>query len=147
MKIELLAPAGKMDSLIASINAGCDAIYLGGRRFSARASAVNFSDEDIVEAVKLARMRGVKIFVTTNILISDGELDEFFEYIDFLNKAGCHGVIVQDPALGFILSKMYEDLEVHASTQMTINNYYGAKYVKELDLKEWLWLVKLARTP
>ena len=74
MKIELLAPAGKMDSLIASINAGCDAIYLGGRRFSARASAINFSDEEIVEAVKLARMRGVKIFVTTNILISDGEL-------------------------------------------------------------------------
>lgn len=135
MKIELLAPAGKMDSLIASINAGCDAIYLGGRRFSARASAVNFSDEDIVEAVKLARMRGVKIFVTTNILISDGELDEFFEYIDFLNKAGCHGVIVQDPALGFILSKMYDDLEVHASTQMTINNYYGAKYVKELGFE------------
>lgn len=135
MKIELLAPAGKMDSLIASINAGCDAIYLGGRRFSARASAINFSDEEIVEAVKLARMRGVKIFVTTNILISDGELNEFFEYIDFLNKAGCHGVIVQDPALGFILSKMYEDLEVHASTQMTINNYYGAKYVKELGFE------------
>lgn len=135
MKIELLAPAGKMDSLVASINAGCDAIYLGGRRFSARASAINFSDEEIVEAVKLARMRGVKIFVTTNILISDGELNEFFEYIDFLNKAGCHGVIVQDPALGFILSKMYEDLEVHASTQMTINNYYGAKYVKELGFE------------
>lgn len=135
MKIELLAPAGKMDSLIASINAGCDAIYLGGRRFSARASAINFSDEEIVEAVKLAKMRGVKIFVTTNILISDGELNEFFEYIDFLNKAGCHGVIVQDPALGFILSKMYEDLEVHASTQMTINNYYGAKYVKELGFE------------
>lgn len=135
MKIELLAPAGKMDSLIASINAGCDAIYLGGRRFSARASAINFSDEEIVEAVKLARMRGVKIFVTTNILISDGELNEFFEYIDFLNKAGCHGVIVQDPALGFILSKMYEDLEVHASTQMTISNYYGAKYVKELGFE------------
>lgn len=135
MKIELLAPAGKMDSLIASINAGCDAIYLGGRRFSARASAINFSDEEILEAVKLAKMRGVKIFVTTNILISDGELNEFFEYIDFLNKAGCHGVIVQDPALGFILSKMYEDLEVHASTQMTINNYYGAKYVKELGFE------------
>lgn len=135
MKIELLAPAGKMDSLIASINADCDAIYLGGRKFSARASAINFSDEEIVEAVKLARMRGVKIFVTTNILISDGELNEFFEYIDFLNKAGCHGVIVQDPALGFILSKMYEDLEVHASTQMTINNYYGAKYVKELGFE------------
>lgn len=133
MKIELLAPAGGMDSLVAAINAGCDAIYLGGSKFSARSSAVNFSNEEIETAVKLARLRGVKIYVTINILISDGELEEFFSYVSFLYRAGCHGVIVQDPALGFIIARRFKDMEVHASTQMSINNYFGAKFVRDLS--------------
>ena len=83
-KIELLSPAGNMESLKAAIQAGCDAVYLGGNLFGARAYANNFSNSELEEAIKYAHLYGVKIYVTTNILVYEHEVDKFLEYIEFL---------------------------------------------------------------
>ena len=81
-RIELLSPAGNMDSLIAAVEAGCDAVYLGGTLFGARAFAGNFNDDEIVEAIKYCHLRGVKVYVTTNILIYEHEVERFINYIE-----------------------------------------------------------------
>ena len=80
-KIELLAPAGNMESLISAIMAGCDAVYISGKKYGARAFANNFSFEEIVEAIKLAHLYDVKVYVTVNTLIYDSEMDDFLKYI------------------------------------------------------------------
>lgn len=133
MKIELLSPAGNFESLISAVNAGADAVYLGAKSFSARASAANFTDEEILEGVKFAHLRSVKVYVTVNILLSDQEFKDAIELVEFLYRAGVDGIIVQDPALGLYIKGKFKNLEVHASTQMTINNYYGGKFLKNLN--------------
>ena len=85
-KIELLSPAGNMESLVAAVQGGCDAVYLGGTLFGARAFAGNFNNDELVEAIKYCHMYGVKVYVTTNILIHEHEVEHFMEYIDFLHK-------------------------------------------------------------
>ena len=95
-KIELLAPAGNMDSLYAAIEGGADAIYLGGTMFSARAFAGNFNNDELVEAVKICHLYGVKVYVTCNILIYEHEVDNFLKYIDFLHQNSVDAIIIQD---------------------------------------------------
>ena len=121
MKIELLSPAGNMESLIAAIEAGCDAVYLGGTLFGARAFANNFNDEELIEAIKYAHMYGVKVYVTTNIIIYEHEVNNFLKYIDFLHKNNVDAIIVQDLGMLDLVHKTFPNLEVHASTQMHIH--------------------------
>ena len=102
MKVpELLAPAGSTESLVAAIDAGADAVYLGGNRFSARNYAENFNPASIVDAVQYAHLRGVKVYVTVNTLVRDSELPDTAEFILFLYQAGIDAILVQDTGCRF----------------------------------------------
>lgn len=132
--IELLAPAGSRDALIAAVSAGADAVYLGGNRFGARHFAGNFSDEEIVEAVSYAHMRGVSIFVTVNTLIHDTEINDLIEYLVFLAETGVDAIIIQDLGVLSLARNLFRDIEktpaCHASTQMSIHNLEGARFAQ-----------------
>lgn len=134
-KVELLAPAGNMDSLKAAVMAGCDAVYLGGVLFGARAFAGNFTNEEIVYAINYAHLYGVKVYVTINTIIYDSEVERFLDYVRFLHKNNVDSVIIQDIGMFDLLRKKFPNLELHASTQMNIHNYDGALLAKKLGFK------------
>lgn len=124
-KIELLAPAGNMSSLIAAVEASCDAVYLGGTLFSARAFAGNFTREELAQAVSFCHLYGVKVYVTCNILVYEHEVKSFLEYIDYLCQINVDAVLIQDLGMLDLVHQTYPDLELHASTQMHIHNLDG----------------------
>ncbi len=134
-KPELLSPAGNFDSLKAAVLAGCDAVYLGGKLFGARAFSNNFSNEELIEAIKYAHLYGVKVYVTVNTLVYEHEVDKFMEYIDFLYKNNVDALIIQDIGMMDLIRKTYPLLELHASTQMHIHNLEGVKLIERLGLK------------
>lgn len=134
-EIELLAPVGSMDALKAGILNGANAVYLGGKNFNARQYASNFTDDELLEAVSYAHLRGVRVYVTLNILIDEGELSSGLDYVRYLRKIGVDAIIVQDIGFASIIREVFKDLEVHASTQMTINNLYGVKHLEKLGFK------------
>ncbi len=129
-KTELLAPAGSMESLYAAVESGADAVYVGGKLFSARASAANFSKEELQEAVNFCKLNQVKIYVTVNILIKNDELFEVAKFLTFLHQIGVDGVIVQDLGV-WLLAENLRGLKRHASTQMTIQNTPAVALLKE----------------
>ncbi len=130
-KIELLAPVGTMESLHAAIENGADAVYLGGTFFNARATATNFNNEELKQAVSIAHLKGVKVYITCNILVDQSEMEEVLDYIKYLYEIDVDAVIIQDLGLLNLVRKLFPDLAVHASTQMTINNEYGVKLLEE----------------
>jgi putative protease len=130
-RYEILAPAGNMAALEAAVIAGADAVYLGSSEFSARAKAKNFNIEELKRAVKFAHLRNIKIFVTMNILISDDEMDDALKLVGKLYDIGVDALIVQDFGLAKEIRENFSDFEIHASTQMAVNNYYGALFLKE----------------
>ncbi len=132
---ELLAPAGDMESLIAAVENGADAVYLGANIFSARVFAGNFSVDGIVNAIDYAHLRGVKAYVTVNTLIKDNEMENAINLLYHLSEFGADAVIIQDIGL---LSKIHElsiDIPIHASTQMTTHNSGGVKFLEEMGVK------------
>ena len=133
--IELLAPAGSLAALEAAVESGADAVYIGGNKFNARAFADNLSEEMLKEAVEYAHIRGVKIYVTVNILILQKELEEVMEYINYLYNLYVDVVIVQDIGLVMMIKKLLPNFEVHCSTQMAIHNTDGASLLYELGVK------------
>ncbi len=135
MKPELLAPAGNMQSLVAAIEAGCDAVYLGGHMFGARSFAGNFSNEELIDAVEYAHLRNVKVYVTTNTLVYESEVEEFMSYIDFLYRANVDAILMQDLGMMDLVRKTYPDLEIHASTQMHIHTVEGVLAAQKLGIK------------
>ena len=134
-KPELLAPAGSYESLVAAINAGCDAVYLSGYMFGARQFAPNFSRDELIKAIETCHIYGVKVYVTVNTLIYEEEVNTFLEYIDFLHKNNVDAVIIQDLGMIDLVRQTYPNLEIHASTQMHIHNLEGVKLCEELGLK------------
>lgn len=130
-KPELLAPAGKMECLIAAINAGADAIYLAGQEFGARASAQNFTEEELIKGLDLAHIHGKKIYLTLNTLIKEREWDRLDSFLRPLYDAGLDGVIIQDLGLISFLKEKFPKLELHASTQMTVTGVYGTEFLKK----------------
>ena len=134
-KPELLAPAGSFECLEAVIEAGCDAVYLGGKTFSARSFATNFEDEEIIKAINYAHLYGVKVYVTVNTLIYENEVEEFINYIDFLHKNNVDAILLQDIGMLHLVREIYPNLEVHSSTQMHIHNVESAKLMKKLGIK------------
>ena len=134
-RIELLAPAGNMECLKASVIAGCDAVYLGGNHFGARAFSKNFSREEIVQAINYCHLYGVKVYITVNTLIYDDEVEEFLRYIEFIHKNNVDAVLIQDLGMFDLVRKTYPELEIHASTQMHINNLDGVKLMEELGMR------------
>ncbi len=134
-KPELLAPAGSKESLIAAVKNGADAVYFGGSAFSARQYASNFNREELEWAIDHAHKMGVKAYVTVNTLIKDSELEEAADYLRFLCNAGADAVIVQDLGILWLLREQLPELQVHASTQMTIHNAEGVKFLQEMGVK------------
>lgn len=131
-KYELLAPAGDMAALRAAVSAGANAVYLGYDEFSARAKAKNFNKEELREAINYAHLRGVKIYVTFNILIADFEIKRAMDRVKMLYEIGVDALILQDLGIAWEIRKNFPDFEVHASTQMAVNNFYGAKFLKDM---------------
>ncbi len=126
-KIELLAPAGNFECLVAAVQSGADAVYLSGKSFGARSYADNFDGETLEKAVDYCHLRGVKVYVTVNTLVLDSEMQELSEYLVFLNNIGTDAIIVQDMGVVQLAKQIVPELPVHASTQMTIHNTDGVK--------------------
>ena len=131
-KPELLVPAGSMEPLIAAVENGADAVYVGGRLFNARMNAGNFDDERMLQALDYAHARGVKVFVTMNTLIFDEEMEEAVEYAGFLYRAGVDALIVQDLGLGRRIHEELPDFPLHLSTQGTACDGEAVALAKEL---------------
>ena len=131
---ELLAPAGNMEALKAAIAGGCDAIYLGMQKFGARAYSENFDYELLKEAACYAHLRGVKIYVTMNTIVFEAEMEDMKAQLHKLNEIGVDGVIVQDLAVFDYAVRHFEDMEVHCSTQMGIDDAEGTMFCKEFNL-------------
>ncbi len=122
---ELLAPAGSPEALAAAVAAGADAVYLAGRRFGARHYAANFSDEELRSAVDYAHLRGVRVYVTVNVLVREAELPDVARYLVWLYEIGVDAVLVQDAGVASLAREVVPDLTLHASTQMAIHNREG----------------------
>ena len=135
MKHELLVPVGTMESLISAINYGADAVYLGGKKFGARAFASNFSYEELEEATKLCHLYNVKIYITVNTLVYENEIDEVVDYIRYLHKIGVDALIMQDVGLINLTHQMFPNLEIHASTQMHNHSSESLNFLKNLGVK------------
>ncbi len=133
--MEILSPAGNLDTLICAINNGADAVYIGGMNFSARKNAVNFTNDDIVSAVRYAHLYGCRVYVTVNTLVSDSQLREVYSFIKFLFETGVDALIIQDLGILNMVRRCFPDFEIHASTQMTIHNIAGARMAKNLGFK------------
>ena len=131
---ELLAPAGDMECLYAAVAAGADAIYVGGKRFGARAFAKNFEIDELAEAVRYCHLHGVRLYVTLNTLIEDRELAEAVEYAASLYRIGVDALIVCDLGVIRAIRRCVPDLELHASTQMSVHNTYGVKAVSDMGI-------------
>jgi len=134
-KPELLAPAGSWGALVAAVQNGADAVYLGGKSFNARNSADNFDDDALAKAIEYAHVRGVKVHVTMNILLADTELKEALRFLRIVYNAGADAVIMQDLGLIRMTRLMFPELELHASTQMTVHNVPGAIFLRDAGIK------------
>lgn len=133
--MELLAPAGGWDALVAAIENGADAVYIGGQSFSARQSAENFNDEQIKTASDYAHMHDKKVYLTVNTLIDNNEFAEALDYIFKANNNGIDAIIVQDLGLMDAVRSIMPEIRLHASTQMTVHNPEGVKYLQEQGIK------------
>lgn len=130
--MELLAPAGTMENFMAALESGADAIYLGGKVFNARAHAANFGIDELREAVRLAHILDVSVYVTVNILIGDTELKDLEQYIKDLNSIGVDAIIVQDLAVAEIAKRVAPNIHLHGSTQMTAATLDAVRFYESL---------------
>ena len=130
-RVEVLAPAGSMESLYAAINKGADAVYLGGNKFSARAYASNFDNDNMIKAIDYAHSYDVKVYVTLNTILKENEIDEAVKYVGFLYEIGVDALIIQDVGLLKRVREDFKDFELHASTQLTVHNGEAALYFKD----------------
>lgn len=134
-KIEILAPSGGFDSVIAAVHSGADAVYIGSKRFSARASAHNFDDEQLRECVRFCHQRGVKVHLALNTLIYDEEMEQALELVKTAASADIDALIIQDLGLVSLIKRMVPDLPLHASTQLSVHTPYGAKALYEMGFE------------
>lgn len=134
MSMEILAPAGSTDALIAGVRCGANAVYLGMKNINARRNAANFGTEELAAAVKYCHERDVKVYVTLNILVSDEELETAVHTAEEAINAGADGFIVQDLGLAKILHEQFPKVRLHASTQCSVNSPEGFKALEEAGL-------------
>lgn len=132
MKYEILAPAGGMESLIAGVRSGANAVYLGGKLFNARRNAGNFDDDELKKAVEYCRQRGVKVYLTLNILISDNEFENAYNTVKDALTAGVDGFIIQDIGVAKMIKEHFPQAKLHASTQMSIMTPQGVKFAEDI---------------
>lgn len=129
--IEILAPAGSWESFRAAIHAGADAVYAGGTRFGARAYADNFSEEELKKAIDYAHLHGRKLYLTINTLLKEQETRQLYDYLEPLYVHGLDAVIVQDLGVLRLVKEQFPEMEIHASTQMSVVGAQGAAFLKE----------------
>ncbi len=134
-KIEILAPAGGFDSVISAVRSGADAVYLGEKSFSARASAQNFDDEELKQAVAYCHIHGVKVYVTINTLIFDDEFTKLKKAIISAAEADVDALIVQNQGVARLAKMLVPDLPLHASTQMSVHTASGVRALYEMGFK------------
>lgn len=127
--MEILSPAGSPDALVAAIKGGCDAVYLAGKQFGARAFAGNFSDRELEGAIGYAHDNGVKVYVTVNTLVKNKEMEEAVSYVRFLKDIDADAILVQD--IGLLKQLRSIDIEKHASTQMQVHSLEGVRWCAE----------------
>ena len=138
-KVEILAPAGSYESLCGAINGGCDAVYLGGNRFGARAFAENFDRETMLRAIDYVHMFDKKIYLTVNTLLQNEEIEEeLFAYLEPFYKQGLDAVIVQDVGVLSFIHRNFPDLPLHASTQMTFTTEQGGEFLKKYGVTRFV---------
>lgn len=130
-KIEILAPAGSYESFHAAIVAGADAVYAGGPKFGARAFAENFTEVQLLNAIDYAHLHQRKFYLTVNTLLKDYEIEQLPEYLEPLYQRGLDAVIVQDMGVLNVVRQYFPDMDIHASTQMTVTGVNGAQFLKE----------------
>lgn len=130
--IEILAPCGSFEALNAALRSGADAVYLGGEDFSARQNAANFSDEELVQAVRDCHVRNVKVYLAVNTMLTDEQLEKCAEQVEKACELGVDGLITQDLALVEIVRNCCPQMEIHSSTQMTIHTERGAMLAKNM---------------
>ena len=131
-RVELLAPAGSFEALKAAVENGADAVYLAGQHFGARKFAKNFTDEELRRGVDYAHVRGVKVFVTVNTLVFNEEFADLVPFLALVREAGVDAVIVQDLGVMKVLRDLFPDLPLHISTQATVHNSLGVKFLEDL---------------
>ena len=134
-KLELLAPAGNFSKLKTAVYYGADAVYIGGKSFSLRAFSDNFTDDEIVEAVKFAHGKNVKIYITVNIFAKNSDFEKAAEYFRFLERAKVDAVLITDVGLISLCKKVAPELKIHLSTQANTLNKYAVKFWGELGLE------------
>ncbi len=135
MKHELLVPSGNMESLYQAVANGADAVYIGGKEFSARKFASNFTKDEIVLAIQHCHLFGVKIYATMNTLVKDCEVKSFLEQVKFLYQQGIDAILMQDFGMIGLIRELYPELEIHASTQANISSLEAAKLFSSLGVK------------
>lgn len=133
--VELLAPAGNISSFKAAINAGADAIYMGFGKYNARAMAQNFAIDEYIKCLDYAHIRGVKVYLTLNTLVEDSDIKEILDMLLKLYEYGLDAVILQDIGLANIIHKVFPDLHMHASTQMSAYSLEQVKFLEEIGFK------------
>ena len=133
-KPEVLAPAGGTESIYAAVRCGADGIYVGGKSFSARANAVNFSYDELKAAAEYCHIHGVKLYRAMNVAVLDSEAEEFYDEVKRSAEAGIDGLIVQDPGGLLIARAAVPDMPLHGSTQMTVHTPLGAEFAKKLGI-------------
>ena len=136
MNVELLAPAGSIESFYAAVNSGADSVYLGGKFFNARHNSRNFDNEEMKHIVKYAHNKGVKVYVTMNTVLKDNEITDALNYAIFLYENDVDAVIVQDLGLLYLINKYIPDFPVNISTQAAVYNEFGVKFFEELNVKK-----------
>jgi len=134
-KMELLAPAGDMDSLKAAVYNGADAVYLGIKEFNARNNIEGFNLDNLAQAVDFAHLFGVKVYLALNILFKDSELQNALDIVVESNNRGVDAFIVQDLGLAYLIKKYYTNIVLHASTQMAVHNLEGVKILEKLGFE------------
>lgn len=132
--VELLAPAGNTEGFYGAIHAGADAVYLGGSRFGARAYADNFTVDELISCIRYAHLRGRRVYLTVNTLVKEREFSELYDYLLPFYEAGLDGVIVQDIGVLAFIREHFPQMELHASTQMTLSGVYGSKLVRDMGV-------------
>lgn len=132
MKFEILAPAGSMESLVAGVRSGANAVYLGGKMLNARRNAGNFDNDELKTAVEYCHRRGVKVYLTLNIVVSDEEFEGAYDTVKYALSVGVDAFIVQDIGLAKMIKEHFPQAKLHGSTQMSIMTPAGVKYAESL---------------
>ena len=133
--MEILAPAGSFESVIAGVNNGANAIYLGQQKFNARKNAENFDYETLKKAIEYCHIRNVKVYQTLNTIVFDEELNDLIDTIKVACGLNVDALIVQDLGVLNIIKKVSKNMRIHASTQMTVHTVKGAQFLKDLGIK------------